>query len=524
LRIRPSPHAIAGGLLFVLMAVDGWRGYVRKHEAVYLLGSRRVADPEFLANDFTWSTLPPTTFLFDHLLAPLWGVFGDFGIVGLGRVLSWLLLAWALALLGRGLKLPPWSLVGGVALWLLWDQTIAACGRPLEGFQPKALAYPLAFFSLAFAIRGQLLRAGLVAGLASVFHIIIGGWACLALFASLLASPRRFPPRQVAAYLLGAAAFAGPLVLAVALFHVAGVSAEQRALMDEIYVGFSQPHCLDPSFFGSRSIWLQVAAVFPTSALLVLLWPEQPAARLAGGFLLVLIGVFLLGLAASALDLDGFLKLYPFQWGNSIPVLFLFVLCLAFAGRRRPRRPPAIVVWMLAVVVAVALVQDKQVFTEQLPRVPRRFVKQLRAQEHSPYGSSLSPSRRMLYGWIRGNTPPDSVFITPYLSEFWSYTGRSQVAALRHPPHDAKLIEWKRRLEELNGGPFERRGFEAAGELNAHQGRLGLRELIRMRDEYGATHYLTRTRRPDLARQLRVTAGRYHVHELASLGKSPVSR
>ena len=35
-------YSLAGYLLFAVMTVLGWRGYVRKHEAIYLLGSRRV--------------------------------------------------------------------------------------------------------------------------------------------------------------------------------------------------------------------------------------------------------------------------------------------------------------------------------------------------------------------------------------------------------------------------------------------------------------------------------------------------
>ena len=47
-------HTLAGYLIFLITVLVVWRPYVRKHEAIYLLGSRRVADPEFLAGDLTW--------------------------------------------------------------------------------------------------------------------------------------------------------------------------------------------------------------------------------------------------------------------------------------------------------------------------------------------------------------------------------------------------------------------------------------------------------------------------------------
>ena len=138
---------------------DPWTSQVGRHETLYLLGSRCIADPQFLAVDFTWSHLSPTTFLYDHLLAPLWSVFGEFAIANIGRFAAWLLTAWSLAALARAARIPAWSVVVGFTVWLLWGQTLVTCGSPLEGFQVKSFAYPLVFFSLAFAMRGRIVRA-----------------------------------------------------------------------------------------------------------------------------------------------------------------------------------------------------------------------------------------------------------------------------------------------------------------------------------------------------------------------------
>ena len=105
-RLYRDSYTIVGYLLFLITIIDAWRGYVRKHEAIYLLGSRRIVDPEFLAGDLSWATVPPTSFLFDHMVAPLWAFFSDFDIVTIGRVVSWFLLAWSLSMLARTLRLP----------------------------------------------------------------------------------------------------------------------------------------------------------------------------------------------------------------------------------------------------------------------------------------------------------------------------------------------------------------------------------------------------------------------------------
>ena len=48
---RVDSYTIVAGLLFLATIVAEWRDYVRKHEAIYLLGSRRIFDTRFIADD-----------------------------------------------------------------------------------------------------------------------------------------------------------------------------------------------------------------------------------------------------------------------------------------------------------------------------------------------------------------------------------------------------------------------------------------------------------------------------------------
>jgi hypothetical protein len=109
---------------------------------------------------------------------------------------------------------------------------------------------------------------------------------------------------------------------------------------------------------------------------------------------------------------------------------------------------------------------------------------------------------------------------------FWPYAERAQVASMRHPPLDRRIIEWKERLEALNGfRPFEKRGFDTAEELAINEGNLSVRDLIRIRDTYGATHYLILGKREDLAAHLLYTTDFpaafnprvYSVYDIAAL-------
>ena len=338
-RRLPDSYTIAGVLVFVIIVVCCWRSFVLHEEELYFLGSRRLADPRFLALDLTWHRLPPTSALYDHLLAPLWSFLDEFTIANLGRFLTWGLFGWSLTLLARTVRLPAWSLVVGFAVWLLWRQNLATCGAPIEGFQVKSLSYPLMFFALTFLIRGRTAWAGAAVGLATAFHIIVGGWACLALFLCLLVNRRLYSWRQVAAFLLAAAPFVAPVVVSVALFHGAQASHAVQARIDQIYAMFAMPRCCDVTFFMSLvpGEWVRAAVIFVLAPIVVFAWPERRAALVLGTFITALIAFFIGGIVARRLELYSLLKLYPFQLANALPALFLFVFTAAWAGTRGGR-------------------------------------------------------------------------------------------------------------------------------------------------------------------------------------------
>ena len=512
-------HTIAGWLVFLATIVCCWTGFVDADEELYLLGSRRLADPSLLAVDLTWSKLSPTTALYDHMIAPLWSFMDAFAIVNLGRLLFWGLMAWALARLARTIRLPAWSLVVGFTLWLLWKQSLGTCGSPYQGFQPKSFAYPLIFLSLTEAIRGRAGRAGLAAGLATAFHIIVGGWACLGLFLAMLVQRRLFTFRQLALYLAATVPFVVPLVLSVVLFHSGHVTAADQHRMNDVYALFAMPHCCDPATFMAANhiplAWPRAGVVFALSLVVVFAWRERRAAAILGTFTAALIAFFTLGLVAGRFGMTGLLTLYPFQLANALPALFLFVFVAGWIGTGGWTRRFG---WALALPVLAGtlwLMIDGDVPSEIVER-PVSFADEVKLlPELSPTLTELDP----LYDWIRASTPRNSVFITPLIYEFWPYAERAQVASMRQPPLDRAILDWKDRLDALNQHvPYRQRGFEIETELAAHESALSVAELNEMRVRYGATHYLVHGERRDLAGLLVHAQQGYSIYDLARLG------
>jgi hypothetical protein len=514
-RRRLDAYAIAAILIFVAIVVCCWENFVGVHEELYLLGSRRIADPTFLAADFTWSRLSPTRALFDHLVAPLWRLFDGFAIANIGRFVYWSLMAWAIVRLARAARLPAWSAVAGLTLWLLWDQTLGMCGSPFEGFQPKSLAYPLVFLSLAHLVRGETARAGLTAGLATAFHVIIGGWALMAVTLTALIQRGLFTPRQVGVMLLAAAPFVVPLAL-VMIGEGAHVTRADRATMNGIYARFAMPHCCDVFyFFSSRKVplgWARAGVVFALAPIALFRWPERRAARIIGTFTVALIAFFLAGVVARALSFDGLLELYPFQLANALPALFLFLFAPAWLVARGASGAIGIAARFIVLVGTLWLVIDRGV-PRALWERPQTFAANVSTAMTVP-GDVEDP----VFAWIRDHTPRDAVFITPFITEFWPYAQRAQVASMREPPLDRRLIEWRQRLEAMNGfQPFTRRGWDTADELERHERALTIPDLIRIRDRYRATHYMTHGERGDLAAHLIHAESGFCIYELGGL-------
>jgi len=508
-----DPYLWAGLAIFVFTVVRCWTSFSIGHEVIYLLGSRRIADPTFLAHDFTWSNLPPTSFLYDHMLAPLWGFLGEFAIVNVGRFVWWVLFAAALTYLGKTLRLRAWTLVAGFALWMLWGQSFALCGSPFEGFQVKSLAYPLMLFALAFALRGRLVRSGVCAGLATAMHIVVGGWGLFALTASLACNRRLFPWRRLAAFALGVAPFVAPLLVSVALFHYGAAPAAERHEIDEIYVKMYALKCCDPAVFLTPVRAVRAAVIFALAPLVVFAWPERDGAKLLGWYLIALIGLFFLGLAGSHFEAYGFLKLFPFQLANSLPALFFFLFLFGWAARGIPPATWQRAGGCVAVAAAVALAIDRGVWPK-LVKMPSVFAGELRRPEWGAYEEPTGP----VCDWIRANTPKESVFVSPFVADFWPRAERAQVASVRQPPLDHRLIEWKERLVALNRSePLETGGYDMIPSLDFAEANLTAQELEALRTRYGATHYLVSTDRPDLDLRPLYYEGGWYVYDLGGL-------
>jgi hypothetical protein len=298
----------------------------------------------------------------------------------------------------------------------------------------------------------------------------------------------------------------------VALFHGGHMTGAEQALADRIYVMIGMPHCNDIDYAMTPARWARAAVVFACAPLLIWGWRERREAKILLVFVAAVIGVFGLGVVARRLELFGFLKLYPFQLANSLPALFLFLFAPALLGAGATLGRLRWAMRLVGVAAVLWLTYDREVLTFAAER-PQWFMSQVSRRE---FPRPLP--NRALYHWIRKNTPRNSVFVTPSLNGFWSYAERAQIASILHPPLDRRLLEWKERLEALNRfEPFRTRGLDMEKELSDSEGALDIEQLVRLRERYGATHYLTGQTRRDLSACFLYSANGYSIYDIRSL-------
>ena len=167
-------------LIFLLLAALGSTPPPAVNEAHYLAKAKHYWDPSWCRGDvflesadahlvFYWTVGWLTFFL--PLPAVAW----------VGRIVTWLLLAWSWRRLSA-LLVPGrlYAVLTAGLLAMLIDRGHMAGEWVVGGVEAKGFAYVLVFLALRCVALGQWSRVWLLLGAASAFHVLVGGWAVVA--------------------------------------------------------------------------------------------------------------------------------------------------------------------------------------------------------------------------------------------------------------------------------------------------------------------------------------------------------
>jgi hypothetical protein len=452
-------------LIFAVFFLHGAYPVPDSNEAHYLTKARHYWDPGFAAGDFFLESADAhQVFYWSFGWLTLW--LSLEATAWVGRVLTWLLLAWGWQRLSFAAVPRPWLSVLTAAVFVGLNENAHMAGEwVVGGVEAKGVAYALVFFALAQIVRGRWGWAWLLLGAATAFHVLVGGWAMVAAAAAWLALGAERPRLQS---LLPALVFAVVLALPslyLGLSLSSAADAETIAQANRIYVFERLPHHLTalqlaPGFL-TRHLLLQAAWLLT----ITFMPAPQSGNRSLRRFVAttIVIGWIGLGLNLSLQDqpewLAGVMRYYWFRASDAFVALGVAIevatmLTIVFGARMvatatiGPPYAGARRGWLAGALILVLIDTVNQF--DHLPfRVPLVL--------ETP--TTPRPDKNVNYAdwidvceWIVEHTERDDIVLTPRsAATFKWYTGRPEVATWKDVPQDARsIVEWWDRMIALH--------------------------------------------------------------------------
>ncbi len=512
-------------LLFFIFA--GWPP-PDVNEAHYLTKAKHYWDPQWCQGDlflesgeahlfFYW------TFGWLTLLLPLPAV------AWIGRLVTWVSLAWAWRRLSYLLIPRPWMSVLTANLFLFFQSGFHMAGEwVVGGVEAKGLAYVFVLLALGDLVQHRWRRPWILLGIAASLHVLVGGWSWIAAMMAWLGcgrsraplirrraraateetgacetNPACFDERPMLPAMIVGILLALPgLIAGLMLSH--GVDAQTLRNANIIYVYHRLGHHLVfhrfPYWFMFRHgllllVWVGISVLTPCrsskagggisnpSGADLRTWRQRPLRGFVGGAVLIaLIGILI---DQSLLyHLDTAASLLKYYWYRLSDVFLPVGVALGIATliHRWWHTRAGTARWVL---VASMLVSGGYLAWWNLDRRsdmrPAADIQMLPSWPDDPARTQQKyESWKKVCRWIRDHTPPDAVFVTPrHQQTFKWYAERAEVFSWKDVPQDPEsVVQWWQRQRWLYPHRVVRWGFAALGEDR----------LVSLARHYGATH------------------------------------
>ena len=485
-------------LLEDIMSAGGW------NEVDILPLARHYVAPNWVTGDWYLNQPAGYRMLFQTLFGRLAVAWGFLATSLVGRLICYGLVASGLTLIGRklGLSLP--LLLLAVVLFLT-EQSLAAGEWLVGGLEAKSVAYGLIMLAISLMLDGRYLWMALLLGLATSFHVLVGGWAFLAVLTWLILKPRL---RLINIQYLGLVLL---LYLAASTFAIGAVAKQLFDITPTgsippsfIYVFLRLSHHLNPLSWDS-GWWLKPIIYLLVLAISIsLLWrkrqiipPEQYTACIGlAEFTIISFIPFVLGLVVAPFDSQGsLLQYYPFRLGDVILplntcLLFASALEQTFSGRSR-----RLLLLICLVVLSWQLSQQAVDFKNQLVTL-RQF---------PGVEQRIDPQWQALCTWVRTHTAQDALVVSfpGKFNDFTWLAERPTVAKFKLlPQNKAGIIAWYNRISDLSGNAdlvptnFRTRkdnNLQIKTQLQASYDRLTTAQVKSLMNKYNADYFIAQS-------------------------------
>ncbi len=502
-------------ILFVFCAVAGQMP-PDVNESHYLTKAKHFWNPKWCPDDLFLSSS------FSHwLFYVAFGWLSKFlslsAFAWMGRVLTWAALAFAWQRMSQSvIQLRLFSVLSAAFFLLLNERFHLAGEWVVGGFEAKGFAYAFVMLGLAKLSERKWHHAWPLLGVASLFHVLVGGWALLAAGISFVCCTKAnkvqkawFIPiwQHVREQWL-------PIVVTIGMIFAAALPplladssarSEDVSLAHSTYVNFRISHHLTFSAFAANrvarfsllvvfGIWLHVWVKQDSKSLSRRL---QPLVWFATGTLIIsYCGLMLSGFAEqndrASLWAAGLLRFYWFRIADfGVPAVLSLACCLVlgkwmtFGPTKFHRMMPFV---FAATVTAATVLMISENYSDPRPVADQS----LPTYEDSPERTVATwRNWKKVCDWIRINTAEDAIFFTPAEQQtFKWYAHRTEVVAWKDVPQNAaSIIQWRERIATL----YDPQQRFANGLLQYTD-----EQLLQLAKTYGATHLLIPQHQVDL--------------------------
>lgn len=222
-------------------------------EAHYLAIAKHAWNPNWIPDDLLLNSTNVHV-VFTYTVGWLSVLFPLPVFAWVGRLINWWLLAWGWRRLSVAVTPQKLFSVLSASLFVTLSAYFHMSREwSVGGLEAKGYAYAFVLFALERLIKGRWNQGLALLGVATSFHVVVGGWSTLAAGVCWLLSAKVRPPfKSLLPGLVAAAALATPgMIPAIRLLLTA--DPQQAALANQVYVFFRLPHHLWPPSMGG---WL----------------------------------------------------------------------------------------------------------------------------------------------------------------------------------------------------------------------------------------------------------------------------
>ena len=447
------------------------------NEYSYLLRLRKVYDPNFLANDITFSTPTNEYWLFDHIFGLL-TLFLSIEIVGwIGRIACWSILLFALMKLGKRWEIPVWMISVSIFLWLYVGQSIIADEWMFGGFEAKCIAYICLIFALDRFCDEQDILSAILLGLAFAFHPVVGLWGIAAVVPALLVCRRDI--RRTLKVVIFTGAFS--LIGVIPLLQMRADSVAPTTDNLKYFQLVKFPYHFDP-FSWSRSEILLLCILMAFCLIVHTQIKTAKPPKFLLTFLAILGVFFVCGILLRVFNQYELMKYTPTRlFAVFIPLFFFYYLSKAY-HQNLLQKPLQIA--MLLPIILLSLWN----------KIPMRGFDQ--AKETYKIWNQQSDDIADAFTWLKNNTPKDTIVLAPpWRYDFWYLSERAEVVNYRKPII-ANIGEWQNRLDSLIGKAKPENGFREEEELAKFYFEINKETIDSLADKYKAEYFISETDYP----------------------------